>query len=606
MVSSGAALDPAVMLAVGVHAQPGVYTLLLGSGVSTGAGIPTGWGVVKELVRRAAAVLEPADEEAADRAAADPEAWWAAHGDGQPLGYSNLLAALATEPAARRGLLAGFFEPSGDDAEAGLKVPGPAHRAIATLAKGDLIRVIVTTNFDRLVERALAEANVPYQVVSRPEAVTGLTPLPHASVTVIKLHGDYAELDMRNTVEELGTYPAEWDRLLDRVFDEYGLVVSGWSADWDGALVAALERRQSRRYPFYWDSRSSRGETARRLLHQHGITVVPAKSADELFTGLVQRVEALARLAEPPLTTAMAVARLKRYLPDPVRRIDLHDLVTEAVAKASEKIRAQPVHRENIRGQDVQDVLAAHAAAVEPVLHLVTTGVYFDRDRVHTDLWVEVVQRLLLARAVVRGGPYQAVLDNARHYPALLAVRAAGLVAVHLDRDDVLLRLLVEPTWREPLHNRQVEPAFAVLHDYRVIEPDDVNQLPRWSGTGWQYPTSHLLRADLREVLRPLIAEDDQYVQASNRYEYRVALLQHRRQDITGSYGGAPGEFVGDYRWVGDVEPLMEADFRSAAEKSDHRWPWWSVLGGNDPAALDAALTDFREHLNEIRRHRPR
>lgn len=35
-------LDPLVMLATGMHAQPGVYALLLGSGVSTGAGIPTG------------------------------------------------------------------------------------------------------------------------------------------------------------------------------------------------------------------------------------------------------------------------------------------------------------------------------------------------------------------------------------------------------------------------------------------------------------------------------------------------------------------------------------------------------------------------------------
>src|SRR3954471_23332258 len=86
-------LDPLVMLATGMHSQPGVYALLLGSGISTGAGIPTGWGVVAELVRRAAAAA--AGAEAAERAAADPEAWWAEHGDGQPLGYSNLLAALA-------------------------------------------------------------------------------------------------------------------------------------------------------------------------------------------------------------------------------------------------------------------------------------------------------------------------------------------------------------------------------------------------------------------------------------------------------------------------------------------------------------------------------
>ena len=117
------ALDPLVLLATGIHAKPGVYAFLLGSGVSTGAGIPTGWGIVQELVRRAAAAHSPGDPGAADAAGADPEAWWSAHGDGQPLGYSNLLAALAPKPAARQHLLAGFFEPGEQDTEAGSKVP---------------------------------------------------------------------------------------------------------------------------------------------------------------------------------------------------------------------------------------------------------------------------------------------------------------------------------------------------------------------------------------------------------------------------------------------------------------------------------------------------
>ena len=317
MTSTVNAFDPLVMLATGVHAKPEVYALLLGSGVSTGAGIPTGWGVVQELVRRAAAAHDPEDPGSADAAAADPEAWWSAHGDGQPLGYSSLLATLAPTAAARQHLLGGFFEPAGEDAEAGLKVPSAAHHAIAELARRGLIRVILTTNFDRLMERALEEAGVSPQVVASPAGVTGMTPLQHAQVTVIKLHGDYADLQMRNTIDELSTYPAELDSLLDRVLDEYGLIISGWSADWDTALVAALERLKSRRYPLYWDSRSSKGETARRLLAQHSGVVTPASSADELFTGLVDRIDALDRLAEPPLTTAVAVARLKRYLPEP-------------------------------------------------------------------------------------------------------------------------------------------------------------------------------------------------------------------------------------------------------------------------------------------------
>lgn len=73
------ALSPSVLLAMHMQAQPGVYALLLGSGVSTGAGIPTGWGVVTELVSRVAAAADPDDVSAGRRAAEDPLAWWSDH-----------------------------------------------------------------------------------------------------------------------------------------------------------------------------------------------------------------------------------------------------------------------------------------------------------------------------------------------------------------------------------------------------------------------------------------------------------------------------------------------------------------------------------------------
>lgn len=109
-----APLSQVVSLATSMHAQPGVYAVLLGSGVSTGAGIPTGWGVVRELVGRIAAASDSKDPDAAKVAWDDPAAWWAEHGEGD-LGYSTLLQQLAPLPAARQGLLSDFFEPSDEE-----------------------------------------------------------------------------------------------------------------------------------------------------------------------------------------------------------------------------------------------------------------------------------------------------------------------------------------------------------------------------------------------------------------------------------------------------------------------------------------------------------
>lgn len=264
-LAPGTALDPLVALATNLHAAPGVYALLLGSGVSTGAGVPTGWGVVVDLVRRAAAAADPADPGAGDAAAENPDGWWAEHGDGQPLGYSTLLAQLAPSAAARQQLLAGYFEASEEDREAGRKVPGPAHRAVARLVARGAVRVVLTTNFDRLLEQALVAEGVQAQVLTRPESVDAAQPLAHARATVVKLHGDYADLNQRNTVDELAAYPAALDALLDRVRDEYGLLICGWSADYDTALVAALEGARRRRYPLFMGpvSRGWRDESPR-------------------------------------------------------------------------------------------------------------------------------------------------------------------------------------------------------------------------------------------------------------------------------------------------------------------------------------------------------
>lgn len=321
-----------------MHAQPGVYALL-GSGVSTDSGVPTGWGVLRQLVLRAAAASDAPLNPAADDAAI--EGWWRDHGSGG-LGYSALLEALGQTPAMRRAILAGFFEPTDDDRNEGLKVPGPAHYAIAELVARGAVRVILTTNFDRLIEQALEVRGIFPQVLAGEAAIAGMEPLVHARCTLVKLHGDYASLDQRNTEEELRTYDSNQRQLLDRVFDEYGVITSGWSADWDYALVASLEESASRRYPIFWAQVGHLGDAGRRLVGAKRAVLANNLPAAELFEGLVTRLQALDDLAVPPLSAGIAIARLKRALPDPVRYIELQDLVDAELAKLNGLLEDRP------------------------------------------------------------------------------------------------------------------------------------------------------------------------------------------------------------------------------------------------------------------------
>ena len=586
------ALDPQVMLATSIHAQPGVYALLLGSGVSTGAGIPTGWGVITELVRRAATAQAPEDESAGYRAATDPEAWWAEHGDGQDLGYSNLLASLGATPGARQALLRGFFEPSEDDLEQGLKTPSAAHRAIADMVKRGVIKVILTTNFDRLMERALEDIGVSPQVIAAPENVAGMTPLPHASATVVKLHGDYADLQMRNTVDELETYPEAWNALLDRVFDEYGLLVAGWSADWDHALVAAMRRAPSRRYPLYWDARSGKGETATTLLALHRGVVIPASSADDLFAGLDERLTALDRLSEPPLTTAIAIQRLKRYMPDPVRRIDLYDLVIDRVTPIARSAGSQPVIPQQSM-EPVQEIVDSHLTAASPLIELLAVGGQHDSDGAFTSLWVECIQRLLDSRGQI-DGVFNGSMDSLRHLPALLVMRGLGLVALRAERHELLLALLTQPTWRSRFGTQEREPAHEVLDEYSVTG-NLADNLPMWDGQKWRYPPSHFLRHVLREPLRDHF-DDDSYRATSDLYEFCIGLLAQ----CTKKGRVVPGEFIGDSGWDWNAEePYAARTFRDLATRAPETWAWWPLLG--TPEDMEQHITALSQTLKPLR-----
>jgi NAD-dependent SIR2 family protein deacetylase len=66
-----------------------------------------------------------------------------------------LLDALVATPAERQQLLRGYFEPTEEGAEQGIKTPTVAHQAIAELVSEGYVRVVLTTNFDRLTERAI-------------------------------------------------------------------------------------------------------------------------------------------------------------------------------------------------------------------------------------------------------------------------------------------------------------------------------------------------------------------------------------------------------------------------------------------------------------------
>ena len=165
-------IDPVHSLAFSIQASPGVYAVLVGSGVSRAAGIPTGWEVTLDLIRKLAELHDKTFGSDPD----NPERWYKKKFE-KDADYADLLDELAETPAERQQLLRGYWEPNDRERDEGEKKPTAAHRAIAALAAQGFIKVIITTNFDRLVETALTDAGVVPTVLSSPRSGSGCTPV---------------------------------------------------------------------------------------------------------------------------------------------------------------------------------------------------------------------------------------------------------------------------------------------------------------------------------------------------------------------------------------------------------------------------------------------
>jgi hypothetical protein len=86
-----------------IQANPGVYAVLVGSGVSSPAEIPTGWQVVEDLIGR----IATAHGVDLDVEGVDPIAWWRANG-ATSVRYDTLLEELTGRALRAPSLLRGL------------------------------------------------------------------------------------------------------------------------------------------------------------------------------------------------------------------------------------------------------------------------------------------------------------------------------------------------------------------------------------------------------------------------------------------------------------------------------------------------------------------
>lgn len=436
---------------------------------------------------------------------------------------------IAKAPAERLQLLRGYFEPTEDELGEGRKRPSPAHKAIAQLIARWYIRVVVTTNFDRLLEQALVEIGIQPVVISTADAVSGALPLAHSPCSIIKINGDYLDTRLRNTRGELERYDEPMDKLLDRVFDEYGVIVAGWSAEWDTALCAAFQRCASRRFTTYWAQRGPLRRKAADLVSLRGAAVIQIADADGFFRELDEKISALETFsATDPLSAQVAVARLKKYLSSDTYKINLSDLfsteterVCRAMADAPFSVQISP---NSLSGTIILGRMQAYEAKLNVLLPLFICGAYW----AEPEQWPPLFRSF--KRIAERNGPERwiVILLKLQRYPAQVLMYGMGLAAVANSNYRFLIALLDQNIRGDS--DKPEKQAASALHNVAVLTRAEQKQLP---GREREYtPLSNHLFEVLREPLREYLPDDKAYEDAFDWFEYLICLA-HSDQQVT-------------------------------------------------------------------------
>lgn len=515
--------DELLQIAIAVQNSPGVYALLIGSGVSSAAGIPTGWGVVESLIRKIAVI---SGEESID----DPARWYKERYDEDPR-YDKLLDQLSFTGSSRNALLRGYFEPSEQERENDpeIKTPTKAHRAIAKLVRTGYIKVILTTNFDHLLETAIRDVGITPDVISSNSNLENSRPPHQYDIVIYKLHGDYRDDNFKNTPDELENYHPVWDQLLDRVFDEYGLIVCGWSSEYDTALREAIQRTKTRRHTTFWTSYDAEpSETAKTLIRHSSAQHIGSVSADDFFQNLFDSVDALEKHQNRrnPLTIPVAVERVKKLIQDKERHIDLEDLLATEVERTREIYTGtgywlnsgitQPSPEQFPRG------LKHVFEDIEVPLHMLATlAMYSDPNQIQ--LVTNAINRWLEEPAA--GWETQGLLNL---MPGLLLIYAAGIAAIHKERWEYLPAFLLQPRMKREIPGRWIteptDPLGGAIALNLAVNAKSYE-------TGASYYILQQIHHVLRSVFRALIPSDIAYGHAFDLFHMLLSLIYLHHHD---------------------------------------------------------------------------
>jgi len=455
-------------------------------------------------------------------------------------------------------ILKKYFEPTEEEKEHQLKVPTEAHKVIAQMVKLGYIKMILTTNFDRLLEKAIEELGITPDVVKSEDDFEGVMPYVHSKCVIVKLHGDYKDTRIKNTIEELSNYSDTIGKFLDEVFDRFGLIICGWSGKWDKALRDAILSSPNRRFQTYWLAKGELEEEAKEIISQRRAETIQIESADQIFTELLEKVKSLSEYErKSPISIEAEVAMVKRYIVDPKAGIKLHDFIMERTEEVYKELNSERFDlREEVNETTFQKRMQDYETVTVPLIKALIPIAYYDKGE-NSNLLTAAIERI--AGSKKRSSLF--AWSQLQKYPSLLLLYALGLCAfasaLVYNNYQNLAAILRNTKLRGVKGNNLIN----YINPYIFYTRELVGFL-KGSSLDRNRPANDYLLHSIRSFVKEYILDENDYDEIFDRFEYLFALnyIDLNKPDLTnledGNNAMAPiGLFGWKYGFYGTNHP---------------------------------------------------
>lgn len=235
-----------------IAANPAQFGWFLGAGASQSANLPTAWDIIWDLKRREYNLRENQQIPKSDIQNPAVQEMIQNYFEGRdfppsgdPNEYSRYFELVfGTDLARQRRYIHGML----DESKVALAV---GHRVLAALLCSERAKIVFTTNFDTVVEKAVAEVGDRSLAAFHLEGSYAVNDALNAREYPVycKLHGDFRYQSIKNLSDDLRTQNAQLGSGLITACNQFGLIVVGYSGR-DSSVIQLLRKVLDSHNPF--------------------------------------------------------------------------------------------------------------------------------------------------------------------------------------------------------------------------------------------------------------------------------------------------------------------------------------------------------------------